>query len=36
MTFMGINIFAHQAVFGLVLILAVALTIDRTKIPIIK
>lgn len=36
MTFMGIDIFAHQAVFGLVLILAVALTIDRTKIPIIK
>lgn len=36
MVFMGIDIFAHQAVFGVVLIIAVALTIDRSKIPIIK
>jgi len=36
MTFVGVNIFAQQIVFGLVLILAVALTIDRTKIVIVK
>jgi ribose transport system permease protein len=36
MTFIGINIFAQQIVFGLVLIAAVALTIDRTKIVIVK
>lgn len=36
MTFIGVNIFAQQIVFGLVLILAVALTIDRTKIVIVK
>ena len=36
MTFVGVNIFAQQIVFGLVLILAVALTIDRSKIVIVK
>jgi len=36
MTFVGVNIFAQQIVFGLVLILAVAITIDRSKIPIVK
>jgi ribose transport system permease protein len=36
MTFIGVNIFAQQIVFGVVLVLAVALTIDRTKIVIVK
>lgn len=36
MTFIGINIFAQQSVFGLVLVLSVAATIDRSKIPVIK
>lgn len=36
MTFIGINIFAENVVFGAVLILAVAITIDRSKIAIIK
>ncbi|MFO1352278.1 MAG: ABC transporter permease [Gammaproteobacteria bacterium] len=36
MTFIGVDIFAQQIVFGAVLIVAVALTIDRSKIPIIK
>jgi ribose transport system permease protein len=36
MTFIGVNIFAQQIVFGAVLVLAVALTIDRTKIVIVK
>jgi ribose transport system permease protein len=36
MTFVGIDIFAQQIVFGFVLILAVAVTIDRTKILIVK
>lgn len=36
MTFVGVDIFAQQIVFGAVLILAVAATIDRSKIPIIK
>ena len=36
MTFVGVNIFAQQIVFGAVLILAVAITIDRSKIPIVK
>ena len=36
MTFLGINIFAQQLVFGCMLIIAVALTIDRSKIPIVK
>jgi ribose transport system permease protein len=36
MTFVGVDIFAQQIVFGIVLILAVAVTIDRSKIPIVK
>jgi ribose transport system permease protein len=36
MTFVGVNIFAQQIVFGAVLVLAVAITIDRSKIPIVK
>ncbi len=36
MTFVGVNIFAQQIVFGVVLILAVAVTIDRSKIPVVK
>ena len=35
-TFLGVNIFAQNIVFGAVLILAVAITIDRSKIPIVK
>lgn len=34
--FHGVDIFAQQIVFGSVLILAVAITIDRSKIPIVK
>ncbi|MDT1064014.1 ABC transporter permease [Paracoccus sp. CPCC 101403] len=36
MTFVGINIFAENVVFGAMLILAVAITIDRSKIAVIK
>jgi ribose transport system permease protein len=36
MTFVGVNIFAQQIVFGAVLTLAVAVTIDRSKIPVVK
>jgi ribose transport system permease protein len=36
MTFIGVNIFFENVVFGSVLILAVAITIDRSKIAIIK
>lgn len=36
MTFLGVNIFAQNIVFGIVLIGAVAITIDRSKIPIVK
>ena len=36
MTFVGVNIFAENVVFGVMLIAAVAITIDRSKIPIIK
>ena len=36
MTFLGVNIFAQNIVFGAVLIGAAAITIDRTKIPIVK
>jgi ribose transport system permease protein len=36
MTFIGVDIFAQQIVFGVALVLAVALTIDRTKIVIVK
>jgi ribose transport system permease protein len=36
MTYVGIDIFAQQIVFGAALIFAVFVTIDRSKIPIIK
>jgi ribose transport system permease protein len=36
MTFPGVNIFAQNIVFSVVLITAVAITIDRTKIPIVE
>jgi ribose transport system permease protein len=36
MTFVGVNIFAENIVFGAMLIVAVAITIDRSKIAIIK
>lgn len=36
MMVMGVNVFAQQVVYGIVVILAVALTIDRSKMPIIK
>ena len=36
MTFLGVNIFAQNIVFGAVLVLAVAITIDRSKIPVVK
>ncbi len=36
MTFVGVNIFAENVVFGAMLIAAVAVTIDRAKIAIIK
>ncbi len=36
MTFLGVNIFAQNIVFGAVLVIAVAITIDRLKIPIVK
>ena len=36
MTFLGINIFAQQIVFGAFLILAVGLTIDPEKLPFVK
>ncbi len=36
MTFVGVNIFAQNIVFGSVLVIAVAITIDRSKIPIVK
>jgi ribose transport system permease protein len=36
MTFIGVNIFAQNIVFGAVMVAAVAITIDRSKIPIVK
>lgn len=36
MTFVGVNIFAENIVFGAVLVVAVAITIDRSKIDVIK
>jgi len=36
MTFIGVSVFAQQIVFGIVLILAVAATIDRSKIRVVK
>jgi ribose/xylose/arabinose/galactoside ABC-type transport system permease subunit len=36
MNVVGVDAFAQQVVLGLVLIVAVGVTIDRSKIPIIK
>lgn len=36
MTFVGVDVFAQQIVFGFVLVCAVAITIDRSKIPVVK
>lgn len=36
MTFVGVNAFAQQIVFGVVLIIAVAFTIDRSRIRVVK
>jgi ribose transport system permease protein len=36
MTFMGVSVFAQQIVFGVILVAAVAVTMDRTKVLIIK
>ncbi|MBV8587697.1 MAG: ABC transporter permease [Verrucomicrobia bacterium] len=36
MTFLGVNIFAQQIVFGIVLILAVAITMDRIRVLVVK
>ena len=36
MTFVGVTVFAQQIVFGLVLVLAVAITMDRSKVSIVK
>lgn len=36
MTFVGVTVFAQQIVFGLVLVLAVAVTMDRSKVATVK
>jgi ribose transport system permease protein len=36
MTFVGVDIFAQQIIFGAMLVFAVAVTIDRSKIPVVK
>lgn len=36
MTFMGVSVFAQQIVFGVILVAAVAITMDRTKVLVIK
>lgn len=36
MQFVGVDVFAQQIVFGVMLAIAVAITIDRSKIPIVK
>ena len=36
MTFIGVSVFAQQIVFGFILVAAVAVTMDRTKVLIIK
>ena len=36
MTFVNVDVFAQQIVFGVMMVLAVAITIDRSKIPIVK
>ena len=36
MTFMGVSVFAQQIVFGFILVAAVAITMDRAKVLVIK
>lgn len=36
MTFMGVSVFTQQIVFGFILVVAVAITMDRTKVLVIK
>jgi ribose transport system permease protein len=36
MTFVGISVFAQQIVFGVILIVAVTVAFDRSKVLIIK
>jgi ribose transport system permease protein len=36
MTFMGVSVFAQQIAFGFILVAAVAITMDRTKVLVIK
>ncbi len=36
MTFMGISVFAQQIVFGVLLVVAVAITMDRSKVLVVK
>ena len=36
MTFAGVSVFAQQIVFGFILVAAVAITMDRAKVPVIK
>ena len=36
MTYMGVSVFAQQIVFGIILVVAVAVTMDRTKVLVIK
>ena len=36
MTFMGVSVFAQQIVFGFILVAAVAVTMDRSKMLVVK
>lgn len=36
MTFIGVSVFAQQIVFGVLLVVAVAITMDRTKVLVVK
>lgn len=36
MTFVGVSVFAQQIVFGVILVVAVAVTMDRSKVAIVK
>ena len=36
MTFMGVSVFAQQIVFGFILVAAVAVTMDRSKLLVVK
>ena len=36
MTFIGVSVFAQQIVFGVILVVAVGVTMDRTKVFVIK